>query len=77
MQMRTRAYQRRTRKFLLNMQRKRAKKKGSVLEKIEIRSFAIQSPSQATIFKFFTTSTVPVRMSGRLSLYGHRPPCSR
>ena len=45
--------------------KKRSQEKGSVLEKTEIRSFAVQSPSQATIFKLFTTSLVPVRMSGQ------------
>ena len=45
--------------------KKKSQEKGSVLEKTEIRSFAVQSPSQATIFKLFTTSLVPVRMSGQ------------
>ena len=43
--------------------KKKSQEKGSVLEK-KIRSFAVQSPSQATIYKLFTTSLVPVRMSG-------------
>ena len=45
--------------------KKKSQEKGSVLEKTEIRSFAVQSPSQATIFKLFTTSLVPVLMSGQ------------
>ena len=45
--------------------KKKSQEKGSVLEKTEIRSFAVQSPSQATIYKLFTTPLVPVRMSGQ------------
>ena len=56
--------------------KKKSQEKGSVLEKTEIRSFAVQSPSQATIFKIiynFPCSCSYVWPS----LYRHWPSYSR
>ena len=53
MQMLTRAYQRRTREVLLNMQRKKAKKKGSVLEKNRNSVFCHPKPFTGHNFQIF------------------------